>query len=178
MKKIHSILHFFVLKTVIAQAQVVQTQQTTSNSNIPSAAVVQESFSPVAANANQNAVGFNDRNRGLRIFSFLNSFSLYLAGFNPFEIGPQKKFIGAKVLLAVMTVASVIASLVITLPWGVLAAMVLQGGAFMFQPYPPNPNEVYESTYGKIQNQINTAINNKVISCLSTKSDFCRKFLN
>jgi hypothetical protein len=62
-----------------------------------------------------------------------------------------------------MTIASVIAILVLT-DWGFSAAFILQGGAMMYQPLIPNPEEVYQAIYGRIENQINTAINNKVHS--------------
>ncbi len=76
----------------------------------------------------------------------------------------QDKHIGAKTLLAAMTIVSVIAVLVLVEPWGLVAAFILQGGAMMYQPLPPNPDEVYQAIYGRIENQINTAINNKVHS--------------
>ena len=62
-----------------------------------------------------------------------------------------------------MTIASVIALLVLA-DWGFSAAFILQGGAMMYQPLPPTPDEVYQAIYGRIENQINTAVNNKVHS--------------
>jgi hypothetical protein len=65
-----------------------------------------------------------------------------------------------------MTIASVIATLIIVEPWGIAAAVLLQGIAIFFQPTPPNPDQIYQAIYGRIQNQINTAINNKDVSRL------------
>ena len=47
-------------------------------------------------------------------------------------------------------------------PAGLALSTLLIGGLTLFQPMPPNPDEVYQAMYGSIQNQINTAINNKV----------------
>ena len=47
-------------------------------------------------------------------------------------------------------------------PVGLAIGTVMIGGLSLFQPTPPNPDEVYQAMYGSIQNQINTAINNKV----------------
>ena len=57
---------------------------------------------------------------------------------------------------------SLFAFSVFAAPFGTAVGVILLGGVMLFQPSPPNPDEVYQAIYGSIQNQINTAINNKV----------------
>ena len=96
-----------------------------------------------------NNVGFTDSNR---------------EGFNPFQVVQKDDHIGAKVSVATINIASVLTPLVLFEPWAAAASFLLQGIALAFKPTPPNPDQIYQAIYGRIQNQINTAINNKDVS--------------
>ena len=72
MKSIHSVVYFFVLKTVIADPQFQQSTTTTTSvmqqsSSGLSEEVIPQSESLAPANLKENAIGLTDTNRGMII---------------------------------------------------------------------------------------------------------------
>ena len=159
MKTFSVLVNLAVLQSSVLSQVQGNVQNSTQEEELKAQALVQQEALPPQASAPNgalppanlpvNSVGFTDTNR---------------EGFNPFAIAKGPNHTGAKVFLGTMTIASVIAPLVMIEPWGIAAAILLQGIAMLFQPTPPNPGQIYQAIYGRIQNQINTAINNKDVS--------------
>ena len=183
MKTIQNLL---LVTASLVQAIPQQPQQQQQQSQDPlQSALVRNAATTAALTApnvtgHDNSVGFQDTNR---------------AGFNPFQVKKAPLITGEEAAQGVLIVASVIAAFVIPEPFGMAIAVLLQGIAMLFAPRPPSPDQIYQEIYGRyvlqiyldhkfrvsylctycrIQNQINTVLNNhdvsKMVSNLQTLS--------